>query len=76
MSMEPEHGAKMPANAAYVFKQINEITELKVVPMKKLIDKLKWLNALAKGASAFWQAGFFLGIVVALSFIILLIVGL
>jgi hypothetical protein len=54
MSMEPEHGAKMPANAAYVFKQINEITELKVVPMKKLIDKLKWLNTLAKGASAFW----------------------
>jgi hypothetical protein len=73
MSMEPEHGAKMPANAAFVFKQIKEITELKLIPTQKLIEKLKWLNKLAKNANAFWHAGFFLMLIFAVALVILLL---
>jgi len=47
-----------------------------VIPAKKLYAKLKWLNKLAKNASALWQTGFFLGIVIAVAFLIALLAAL
>jgi hypothetical protein len=72
--MEPKHGAKMPANAATVFKQIKEMAELKLVPTQKLIEKIKWLNKLARSTSALWHAGFYMASVLVVGVIIALLI--